>query len=217
MFREAPALALRMQAFLDTACRSEISRIRLCSANGNDAPKLRNPTAVAFDNERCRIRLQERCEHVVASHKEALVSAAYVDRNATAGAKLMPTTPACTSQRATLLLGPLYGKEAELQGPGVARWLPMNAGLKDSWRYVHGFYHNAARHLSLEEPPEGWDPDGPREQALAHGRRRAAASLTTGVRAPLSPAARQPRQIKVRERRLDQSTERYGRLPADVM
>lgn len=24
------------------------------------------------------------------------------------------------------------------------------------------------RHLSLEEPPEGWDPNGPREQVLPH-------------------------------------------------
>ena len=136
-------LVVRFQTFLDHACESEIARIRLCSANGDDASKLRNPTAVPFEAGRCRIRLQERCEHVARSHAPALMSAAYVDRNATACASLMPTTPACTPQRATLLLGPLYGKEES--APGAASWLPMNAGLKDVWRYLHGFYHNAAR------------------------------------------------------------------------
>ena len=28
-------------------------------------------------------------------------------------------------------------------------------------------YHNAARHVTLDHPPEGWDPNGPDAQVLS--------------------------------------------------
>ena len=45
----------------------------------------------------------------------------------------------------------------------------LAAGLKDFWRKIDGMpptYHNPARHVTLDVPPEGWDPDGPMDQVL---------------------------------------------------
>jgi hypothetical protein len=30
------------------------------------------------------------------------------------------------------------------------------------------YYLNMARHISTVEPPKGWDPNGPKEQALPY-------------------------------------------------
>lgn len=87
--------------------------------------------------------------------------------NLTAGACADSVPSAmCTAKRATLLLGPLYGTDDHTH----ARFAPiLDAGVKDAWRKNPGqppYYTNAARHLTLESPPAGWDPNGPFEQVL---------------------------------------------------
>ena len=157
----------KIELFLAKACTTSVSRIRLCSANGDDSSRIRNPIGVRFDNEGCRVRLQERCEHVVPAYAAPMLDAVINNRSATACIDMFPGN-ACDTKRATLLLGPLYGTEEH----NFARFAPiLDAGVKDMWRRFPGnppYYHNAARHLTQEDPPDGWDPSGPNEQVLPY-------------------------------------------------
>ena len=160
---DAPAdLVQSMDEFLTSACKpAVIGRIRLCSSNGDDTSHIRNPKGVQFDNESCRVRLQERCNHVAPAHAAQLMEAALNNLTAVACTGIIPS-PACGARRATLLLGPLY---RSINDPWKLS-LTLNAGVKDVWRKYPGYYHNAARHETLETPPRGWDPDGPEEQVI---------------------------------------------------
>jgi hypothetical protein len=155
----------QMEQFLGKACNAggPVSRIRLCSANGDDTSRIRNPLGVRFENDGCRARLEERCAAVAPKLGDAMISAALNNVTAVACVDMLDGT-GCTAERATLLLGPYYGTD-----PTHTFSLTLNAGVKDVWREHPGdpvYWHNAARHETLQVPPPGWDPNGPKEQVL---------------------------------------------------
>ena len=159
----ADAVAV-MQTFFSETAVSAVRRIRLCSANGDDDSKLRNPSGIEFEREGCTARLQERCEYICETYAESMMAAAYHNKTASSCAAFLLPAGSCTPERATLLLGHSYK-------PGAPRFLQLEAGLKDIWRKMPGnppFYHNAARHETQDDPPKGWDPNGPSAQVLRH-------------------------------------------------
>ena len=137
----------------------------VCRRDGMDDSVLRKPNgeASAFDARSCVLFVSNVCHHVREEFADEMIEAAYSpELGAPHCAEIVD---GCDSARATKLLGPLYKP-----GGGQAGFQRFaSVGVKDVWQKMPGlppYYHNRARHISQVEPPEGWDPDGPREQSL---------------------------------------------------
>jgi len=133
----------------------------VCRADGLDDSALRLPSGIAsmYRFEDCAQRVTSVCELVRREYADELTEGVSGKMGAEECADIVPS---CSAKRATKLLGPLYGK--------VSTPLAVHSiGVRDVWQKMPGipeYYHNRARHISQVEPPEGWDPDGPREQTL---------------------------------------------------
>ena len=143
------------------AAISAISRI-ICRSDGMDDSMLRLPSGspALYSAEECNERVDAVCDHVSREHADEIIDAAYNNLTARACEDIVESD-ACDATRATKLLGPLYGK--------AARGLSAPVGVRDTWQKMPGrppYYMNRARRISQVEVPEGWDPDGPREQSL---------------------------------------------------
>ena len=117
-----------------------------------------------YDPDACKTRVKTRCRAVLDDNSDDLIDAVLQNATATGCADLLPQ---CTAGRAKLVLGPMYAKQG---GRNPMFGSMMGAGVRDVWKKMppksRPYYLNQARSLSQFEPPEGWDPNGPKEQVL---------------------------------------------------
>ena len=162
----------------------------VCRREGIDDSVLRLPSGIPhwYDPQECRRTVEQMCDyvrreyvhariivpslallnacavplcHVLRRYVDEMIEAAYSGLTATECGEILPG--GCAEGRATMLLGPMYGK--------VKAGTPIiNVGMKDVWKKMPGlppYYLNMARGRSQVEMPEGWDPEGPSEQVIA--------------------------------------------------
>lgn len=148
--------------------RNRVSAIarQVCRADGIAESLLRLPmgNSARFNVEHCTQRVAAVCEDVRRDYADELIEAAYSNLTASACEEIIED--GCDTERAKLLLGPMYGQQG--RGPGAPKRVG-SVGVPDVWKKMPGrpaYYLNMARHLSQVEPPPGWDPTGPNEQRL---------------------------------------------------